>query len=65
MYSNFLLTQMYVIMNVMTAVAVTDTINVIIQPTAATAPVDKEFDSELSNSSDPVYTYISYAYVNT
>ena len=42
----------------MIAVAVTDTINVTIQVTAATAPVDKESDSELSNSSDPVYTYI-------
>ena len=58
MYSNFLLTQTYVTINVITAVVVTDTINVITDDTTATAPVDKESDSELSNPCDPVYTQV-------
>ena len=62
MYSNFLLTQTYVTINVITAVVVTDTINVTTDDTTATAPVDKESDSELSNSSDPVYTQVVHTY---
>ena len=47
MYSNFLLTHRYVIIKVITAVAVTDTINVTIDATAATAP---QSDSDPSDS---------------
>ena len=58
MPSHFLLTQtMYVIINVITAVVGTDTINVTTHANAATAPVDKESDSDPS-ASDPVYTTI-------
>ena len=63
MYSNFLLTQTYVTINVITAVVVTDTISVTIHATATTAPVDKESDSELSNPSDPVYTQVVHTYL--
>ena len=55
MCSNFLLTQTYVTINVITAVVVTDMINVTTHVTATTAPVDKESDSELSKPSDSVY----------
>ena len=61
MYSNFLLTQTYVTINVITAVVVTDTINVTIHATTITAPVDKESDSELSN---PVYTQVVHSYIH-
>ena len=55
MCSNFLLTQTYVTINVITAVVVIDMINVTTHVTARAAPVDKESDSELFDPSDPVY----------
>ena len=58
MYSNFLLTQTYVTINVITDEVVTDMINVTTHVTATAAPVDKESDSELSDPSDPVYLRI-------
>ena len=57
MCSHFLLTQtMYVII----AVVVTDTINVTTHANAATAPVDKESDSD---PSDPACSYMNCTYV--
>ena len=57
MHSHFLLTQTtYVIINVITAVVVTDTINVTMHVTAATAPVDKESDSD---PSDPTCVHMN------
>ena len=49
MFSNFLLTQTYVTINVIIDEVVTDMINVTTHVTATTAPVDKESDSELSD----------------
>ena len=55
MYSNFLLTQTYVTINVITDEVVTDMINVTTHATARAAPVGKESDSELSDPTDPVH----------
>ena len=57
MRSHFLLTHtMYVIINVITAVVGTDTINVTTHANAATAPVDKESDSDPSDPTCVIYT---------
>ena len=58
MCSNFLLTQTYVTINVITDEVVTDMMNVTMHVTAITAPVGKESDSELSNPSDPIYVEV-------
>ena len=58
MFSNFLLTQTYVTINVITDEVVTDMINVTTHVTATTAPVGKESDSELSDPSSPVYVKV-------
>ena len=48
---NFLLTQWYVTINVMIAVAVTDTMKVTINVITTAATVDNESDSDSSDSS--------------
>ena len=47
---NFLLTQWYVTINVIIAVAVTDTMKVTVNVITTTAPVDNESDSDSCNS---------------